>query len=148
MLFPKEIIFNFLSIQVIPCLEKKCQKCLGKCTPPTFYWKGWFLSSYMSQILIHRNFLRKEILPECSSNVILMGICGRWMQVIVIECKKRRTLTMLNIKNVLWSIWDFTASQKKKITRALDFILFRFWYSFRCLFISRDSLQNYTNIFE
>ena len=28
----------------------------------------------------------------------------------------------------------------------MDFILFRFWYSFTCLFISRDSLQNYTNI--
>lgn len=42
-----------------------------------------------------------------------MGICGRWMQVIVIECKKRRTLAMLNTKNVLWSISDFTAIQKK-----------------------------------
>lgn len=42
-----------------------------------------------------------------------MGICGRWMQVTVIECKKRRTLALLNTKNVLWSISDFTASQKK-----------------------------------
>ena len=42
-----------------------------------------------------------------------MGICGRWMQVIVIDCKKRRTLAMLNTKNVLWSISDFTAIQKK-----------------------------------